>query len=80
MQWLREHFPSSSFWLSYPYGITTRVAERLAERLGYQGGVRIEGGWYRPHRDERFAVPRLNIPSGISLKGFVLRAAGVITA
>lgn len=63
-------------WLSLPYG---RGGERViseARSLGYEGIVRIAGGLAGPDSDQ-FAAPRVNVPAGISVEGFVLRTVGM---
>jgi hypothetical protein len=45
---------------------------------GYTAGFMIEGGWTTPDPRDPFAIPRLNVPAGVSRDGFVLRAAGLI--
>jgi peptidoglycan/xylan/chitin deacetylase (PgdA/CDA1 family) len=81
LTWLREEFPDATVpWLSYPYGIHSAEVERAAAEAGYVGALRIDGGWL-PKRSsgeaDRFVVPRLNVPAGISLRGFRLRVEGV---
>ena len=44
---------------------------------GYTGGLMVEGGAFRPGTIDAFAVPRLNVPSGVTLDGFALRLAGL---
>jgi peptidoglycan/xylan/chitin deacetylase (PgdA/CDA1 family) len=79
LQWLRERFTETIPWLSYPYGLSTPEVEQLAKSVGYAGAVRIDGGWLQADESNRYAVPRLNVPSGISREGFRLRAAGLIS-
>jgi hypothetical protein len=33
---------------------------------------------FRRLREEPFAVPRLNIPAGLSTEGFIIRTAGLL--
>jgi hypothetical protein len=40
----------------------------------------VRGGWGAGPPAERFSVPRLNIPAGLSASGFALRTAGVFAA
>jgi peptidoglycan/xylan/chitin deacetylase (PgdA/CDA1 family) len=78
LQWLRERSNISIPWLSYPYGLFTDLVQRAARKAGYVGAFRIEGGWFRRSSPPpAFAVPRLNIPSGLSIDGFRLRLAGL---
>jgi peptidoglycan/xylan/chitin deacetylase (PgdA/CDA1 family) len=76
--WLREHFPSASTpWLSYPYGAWTAEVARAAEAAGYAGALRVEGGWV-PRAADPWALPRVNVPAGLSPRGLALRAAGLL--
>ena len=77
IQWLRTRFPNSLPWLSYPYGLFSDAVETAASKAGYAGAFRIEGGWMRTPARSSFAMPRLNVPAGISLDGFRLRLAGL---
>lgn len=78
LDWIRAHFSNVVPWLSYPYGLFTPEVERVAERVGYAGAVTISGGWLKPDHERRFAVPRLNVPSGVTLSGFSLRSCGIV--
>ncbi len=80
LAWLRARFGSVVPWLTYPYGLYSPEVEAAAARAGYEGALRVEGGWlspaaggYRPH-----ALPRMNVPAGLSQRGFELRAAGLL--
>lgn len=73
--WLRARFPSAFVpWLSYPYGLSSPAVQSHAARAGYTGALLVDGGWCtassltKPH-----ALPRLNIPAGLSFAGFRLR-------
>jgi peptidoglycan/xylan/chitin deacetylase (PgdA/CDA1 family) len=78
LQWLRERFGRTIPWISYPYGESSRAVEGATQEAGYVGGLRISGGWLDTQLREPFAAPRMNIPAGLSIKGFQLRTAGVI--
>jgi peptidoglycan/xylan/chitin deacetylase (PgdA/CDA1 family) len=76
-QWLRSRFSCVVPWLSYPYGLYNESVKRAAAAARYLGALRIDGGWLEPSLSlPSYAVPRLNIPSGLSLDGFRLRLAG----
>jgi len=78
LHWLRERFTNVLPVISYPYGLSSTGVERVARATGYTHGLRIEGGWIsRGTLGNAFAVPRLDVPSGISAAGFELRTAGV---
>jgi peptidoglycan/xylan/chitin deacetylase (PgdA/CDA1 family) len=73
---LRSRFPSVIPWISYPYGRTSPAVAAAAREAGYEGGLRVEGGAVRAGADP-FALPRVNVPAGVSADGFALRARGV---
>jgi len=77
LAWLRQRFTSVIPWLSYPYGLASRTVEAAATAAGYAGGLVLGGGWFAPGSVNRYAVPRVNVPSSLSLNGFVLRASGL---
>lgn len=77
LQWLQSRFSTAVPWLSYPYGLFTNAVQTAAERIGYSGAFRIDGGWMPRGSFSRYAIPRLNIPAGISIDGFRLRIAGL---
>ena len=75
--WLRERFSAVLPVLSYPYGSSSPEVERAAEAAGYKAAFRIDGGWMpRPIRHQ-FALPRLNVPAGLSIAGLSLQCAGM---
>ncbi len=76
LEWLAERIQPLCRWLAYPYGLRSQLVEREAAAAGYVGAVRIEGGWLKGGVTEPFAVPRVNIPAGVSRRGFALRCAG----
>jgi peptidoglycan/xylan/chitin deacetylase (PgdA/CDA1 family) len=80
LEWLRSHPGTVLPWLSYPYGLVSAVAEDEARAAGYEGTLRIAGGWVAPGGRSAFDLPRLNIPAGVSQDGFRLRLAGLIGA
>jgi peptidoglycan/xylan/chitin deacetylase (PgdA/CDA1 family) len=79
LAWLRETFPKCVLpWLSYPYGRHSDRVREAARAAGYAGAFRIEGGWLPADAQPGFALPRLNVPAGLSAKGFALRLAGLL--
>jgi peptidoglycan/xylan/chitin deacetylase (PgdA/CDA1 family) len=78
LDWLRERFDAVLPWLAYPYGLSSAVAEQAAERAGYEGAVLVGGSWKA--KPDACALPRMNIPSGLSARGFALRISGLIPA
>lgn len=78
MAWLAERLSSSIRWIAYPYGLSSPDVETDAARLGYEGAFRVSGGWMpRDGSAPRHALPRLNVPAGVSIDGFRLRLAGL---
>ena len=78
--WLYSKFPQASIpWLSYPYGLESAETRTSASETGYVASVRVSGGRFRPGAAPLQALPRLNIPAGLSTAGFALRAAGLLT-
>jgi peptidoglycan/xylan/chitin deacetylase (PgdA/CDA1 family) len=77
LTWLRERFASVTPWLSYPYGLAAPAVEAAARDAGYAAALALGGGSFPPTRVNRWAVPRENIPSGLSPNGFVIRSSGL---
>ena len=78
MDWLHERFTNVIPVISYPYGLASPRVESAARAAGYTAGLRIDGGWLSGGKSANpFAVPRLDVPSGLSAAGFELRTAGV---
>ncbi len=79
LDWLRERFDKVLPWLSYPYGFMSAPVQAAAQNAGYDAALCIAGGWLKTpgHGREHYALPRLNIPSGLSRRGFELRTAGL---
>lgn len=80
LAWLRARFDDAQPCISYPYGAWSPTVERAAADAGYRAGFRIEGGWMRREAGNPFALPRMDVPSGISIDGFALRIAGLFAA
>jgi peptidoglycan/xylan/chitin deacetylase (PgdA/CDA1 family) len=77
--WLESRFPRASIpWLSYPYGLESADTRSAASEAGYAASVRVTGGRFRPGTVPVHALPRLNVPAGLSATGFALRAAGLL--
>ena len=76
--WLRERFERVVPWLAYPYGRYASTTARDARNAGYEGALRIDGGWVPSAGDPSFVLPRLNVPAGLSRAGFILRASGLV--
>ena len=78
LAWLRERFTGVLPFISYPYGLSSPAVESAAAEAGYEAALRIDGGWLRDGSVNRYAIPRLNVPSGISDAGFRLRCSGLL--
>ncbi|MDR0787717.1 MAG: polysaccharide deacetylase family protein [Gemmatimonadota bacterium] len=77
--WLQQRFPGALPWLTYPYGLSSAAVERAAAEEGYKGALRVAGGWMNPAGTPApFALPRYNVPAGLSTRGFTLRTAGLL--
>ena len=80
LAWLRERFSNVLPWLAYPYGRVSSEAAAVTRALGYEGALRIAGGWIGrrlPNAVGRYSLPRVNIPAGTTIDGFALRTAGL---
>jgi peptidoglycan/xylan/chitin deacetylase (PgdA/CDA1 family) len=78
LAWLRERFTNVIPWVAYPYGLSSPAVEAAAREAGYEGGLRVSGGWHRAGETvSRYAMPRHNIPAGLSRNGFELLVSGV---
>lgn len=64
--------------LAYPYGLTSDEVVEATRKAGYEAALLISGGGLRRTHDEAFRIPRLNVPSGLSLGGLRLRMAGFL--
>jgi peptidoglycan/xylan/chitin deacetylase (PgdA/CDA1 family) len=78
LEWLGARFDNVVPALSYPYGLASPTVERAAERAGYRAAFLVSGGWVPRRSRNLLALPRLNVPAGLSPNGFVLRTAGVL--
>jgi hypothetical protein len=78
LAWLREQFPEHSLpAISYPYGLRSPSVETAARDSGYTMGFLVAGGWLPAHGADPFALPRLNVPAGMSADGLALRLSGL---
>lgn len=80
LEWLRGQERGWVPWIAYPYGLASAAVREVATELGFEGGLRVEGGWI-PGGPSRFRdpldIPRFNIPAGLSVKGFRMLLAGL---
>jgi peptidoglycan/xylan/chitin deacetylase (PgdA/CDA1 family) len=79
LSWLRERGVEMPVTVSYPYGLSSKPVRDTAAGLGYAAGFLVEGGITAPGTvaESPFMIPRLNIPRGLSLEGFMARLSGV---
>lgn len=77
LAWLRARFPKVLPWIAYPYGSVDRRVLDAARAAGYVGGVRVGGARLRGVAPDPLALPRLNVPVGLSLRGFELAVSGL---
>ncbi len=78
LDWLRARFENVLSYVSYPYGLSSPRVEQATADAQYEAAFLIGGGWMHAPPRARFALPRVNIPSGSSIAGFQLRAAGLV--
>lgn len=78
LEWLQATHGRTLRVLAYPYGIHSAEVRTAAQTAGYDAALRVEGGWLQRVAGDRYAVPRYNVPAGLSEDGFVLRLAGVV--
>jgi len=77
--WLSDRFGVVIPWLAYPYGLSSPAVESAAAQAGYRAAVRVGGGWLGNGPLDWYALPRLNVPSNLSLNGFRLRLSGLVS-
>jgi peptidoglycan/xylan/chitin deacetylase (PgdA/CDA1 family) len=79
-EWLTTNVGEPRPWLAYPYGRYAEATITAARAAGLTRAFRVDGGWMRPAAAPALATPRLNVPAGLSDRGFVLRLSGVLAA
>lgn len=78
MKWLeREGLPTIN-WFAFPYGLSSPTVEEACRRSGVGAALVVCGGWVPTGHIDRFHVPRVPIPRGLSPENFLLRLFGVI--
>ncbi|HEX6052850.1 MAG TPA: polysaccharide deacetylase family protein [Gemmatimonadaceae bacterium] len=78
LAWLRERVAKPLPWIAYPYGLHDASVMRAARDAGYVAALGVSGGWLAQRPTELLSLPRVNIPPGVSSRGFSLRAAGLL--
>lgn len=79
LSWLGETVPEAMIpWITYPYGLAAPRVQTIAREVGFEGGFLCGGGGFERTRgkSDRFDLPRVNIPSSLSMDGFRIRATG----
>ena len=79
LEWLHRADAKALPVLAYPYGLSSPVVEAAAEKAGFTAGLLVEGGWMTRGHDRPMALPRFNVPAGLSEDGLCLRLAGRFT-
>ena len=77
--WLRLRSPRYVDWVAYPYGL--RPNESTVVGSMFMGGLLIDGGLAETRGRFAFphhALPRINVPRGLTLHGLRLRLSGLI--
>jgi peptidoglycan/xylan/chitin deacetylase (PgdA/CDA1 family) len=77
--WLRQEGLPFVNWVAYPFGLADERVAGVARAMGFEGGLRISGGWIPRKMDSPFFVPRMVVPSGLSPENFLIRLYGVIS-
>lgn len=80
VDWARGFGTQGISQLAYPYGAYSAEVEGIAAAAGSCRSYRVDGGWSRPGRDPEQAVPRLNVPAGLSAAGLGLRLHGIFAS
>jgi len=77
---LEERVPEARPWLAWPYGRSSARARSVAMHVGFKAAFRVDGGLWKRSKPPapRFRFPRLNVPAGLTLEGFRLRAVGLL--
>ncbi|MDT8342166.1 MAG: polysaccharide deacetylase family protein [Longimicrobiales bacterium] len=79
LAWLRDRYPTPSrSWVAYPYGLHSPAVEAAAARSGYESGLRVSGGFVATG-GSAYAVPRMNVPAGLTANGLRLRLSGLVS-
>lgn len=79
LEWVSRMFPDRAMpWLAYPYGRPPSEAASVAARAGYDAALLVEGGWIPRPPGDAYTLPRLNVPRGLTLRGYRLRLAGML--
>lgn len=80
LRWIGDSGLPMIRYLAYPYGLSSPAVAVAAQEAGYDGGLLVEGGWLRGAGYDRFAIPRYNVPAGLTLDGLRLRMSGLLSS
>lgn len=80
LEWLRTSGIPMVPILAYPYGLASKTVVSAAEQAGYTAALLVAGGWLGTRARHPWAIPRYNVPAGLSDDGLMLRLAGVVAA
>ena len=78
--WLRDRLPRVLPALAYPYGLSSARLRSALPGHGYVAALAVTGGWLPDGAAASFELPRLNVPSGLSPYGLLLRVSGLFAA
>jgi peptidoglycan/xylan/chitin deacetylase (PgdA/CDA1 family) len=79
LQWLERSGAPFVPMIAYPYGLTSAAVEAAVKAAGYGAGFLVSGGWLTDPLADRTAMPRFNVPAGLSVEGLRLRLAGILS-
>lgn len=77
LEWLRGTGLPTVPVLAYPYGLSSAAVGAAARSAGYDAGLLVDGGWM-PVAGDPMALPRCNVPAGLSAAGLRLRLSGIV--
>lgn len=77
--WLRDQGLPLSNLAAYPYGLADHRVAEVARGAGFDGGMRISGGWLPREGADRFLLPRIVVPAGLGARLFLVRVFGVFS-
>lgn len=78
-RWIQERSLGTADFVAYPYGFASPQVEAIAQETGHRRGLLVQGGWIPSDGLETspFAIPRLNVPAGLTSSGLRMRLAGL---
>ena len=78
LRWMRERYTDVVPWLAYPYGEHSAATVEAARLAGYDRVLGISGGWLGRGARDSDALPRFNVPAGLSAAGLAVRLNGLL--